>query len=143
MWHAGTPNAPSAHGAVSVVTTVYSNVPRYPGTPQSFNTATMHPSSAPNVFAVGNGPSTGPSYAGSSGPVAKSSTYCGDNSYSYDHQPYSAPVPPEYTPTAPQQAALNAAQVAAAAVATATATAVAIDQSQFQPYHPGAQVSES
>lgn len=148
MWH-GAPNA-QTHGAVSVVTTVYPGVPSFAGPPQSYNTATTHPSGG-NMFGPGGHVQTpSSSYVGHQpAPVSKTSSTSsnygsdgglyGSHDMQHHHQAYPAHGQMnEFAPNAPRHAvnAVAAAQAAAAAVATATATAtaVAIDQSQFQNY---------
>lgn len=123
-------------GAVSVVTTVYSGVP-------AFNNAAQQSYSAAssNVYNGSMAGSVGYSGVPNATAMQKTPVYGVDNPYGSYSQSYHSTAA-DYSNSAPQAAALNAAQVAAAAVATATATAtaVALDQSQFQSYHGAPQV---
>lgn len=114
-------------GAVSVVTTVYSGVSGFPNAgQQSYSAANTNIYGGPQQY-VGQP---------NASPMQKTPVY--DSSYGSYGQSYHHGQQNDYANSAPQAAALNAAQVAAAAVATATATATAMafDQSQFQNYGP-------
>ncbi|KHJ45153.1 MIZ/SP-RING zinc finger [Trichuris suis] len=150
----------SPHGAVSVFTTVYSNMPpNYSGNgPQlSYSTTALQGAqTATQPYNTGisndlvnqvttadrpNSTAVAPCYPGEVGPPnTNAAAAYGATDYSRPGNYHSAdPSSSEYaSANGNPSGALNAAHVAAAAVATATATAtaVAIDQTQFQPYPP-------